>query len=151
MKPRILVVDDDPLYTEAATAILAQDGRVEVVGCAENGREAVERALLLEPATDYELRLTLVDSLTNPLANLFLLGGGLMLDGTQLYVDAVPTANLGRIPCRFTPPKHPSTRDTPVDSCLRRPSILSMLFSALREAVGPRKGRSPLTICFSPT
>src|SRR6267143_566609 len=33
----------------------------------------------------------------------------------------------------------------PVGPCLRRPSILSMLFSALREAVGPRKGRSPLT------
>jgi DNA-binding NarL/FixJ family response regulator len=49
MKPRILVVDDDPLYTEAATAILAEDGRVEVVGCAGNGREAVECALVLQP------------------------------------------------------------------------------------------------------
>jgi DNA-binding NarL/FixJ family response regulator len=49
MKPRILVVDDDPLYTEAATAILAQDGRVEVVGSANDGREAVERALVLQP------------------------------------------------------------------------------------------------------
>jgi DNA-binding NarL/FixJ family response regulator len=49
MKPRILVVDDDPLYTEAVTAILALDGRVEVVGCANDGREGVERALLLQP------------------------------------------------------------------------------------------------------
>jgi DNA-binding NarL/FixJ family response regulator len=49
MKPRILVVDDDPLYTEAAEAILAQDGRVEVVGCGGNGREAVELALALQP------------------------------------------------------------------------------------------------------
>jgi DNA-binding NarL/FixJ family response regulator len=49
MKPRILVVDDDPLYTEAVTAILALDGRVEVVGCANDGREGVERALLLRP------------------------------------------------------------------------------------------------------
>ena len=49
MRPRILVVDDDPLYTEAATTILARDGRVEVVGCAKDGREAVERALLLQP------------------------------------------------------------------------------------------------------
>ena len=37
MRPRILVVDDDPLYTEAATTILARDGRVEVVGCAKDG------------------------------------------------------------------------------------------------------------------
>ena len=49
MKPRILVVDDDPLYTEAVTTILALDGRVEVVGCANDGREGVERALLLQP------------------------------------------------------------------------------------------------------
>jgi DNA-binding NarL/FixJ family response regulator len=49
MKPRILVVDDDPLYTEAAVAILGHDGRVEVVGCASDGREAVERALVLQP------------------------------------------------------------------------------------------------------
>jgi DNA-binding NarL/FixJ family response regulator len=49
VKPRILVVDDDPLYTEVATAILAEDGRVEVIGCASDGREAVERALVLQP------------------------------------------------------------------------------------------------------
>ncbi len=49
MKPRILVVDDDPLYAEAATTILVQDGRVEVVGCAGNGHEAVERGLSLHP------------------------------------------------------------------------------------------------------
>jgi DNA-binding NarL/FixJ family response regulator len=49
VKPRILVVDDDPLYTEAAMTILAQDGRVEVVGYANDGREAVERALVLQP------------------------------------------------------------------------------------------------------
>jgi CheY-like chemotaxis protein len=49
MKPRVLVVDDDPLYAEAATAILGTDGRVEVVGCAANGQEAVERALALQP------------------------------------------------------------------------------------------------------
>ena len=49
MKPRILVVDDDPLYVEASSAILAEDGRVEVVGCAGDGREAVEQAVLLQP------------------------------------------------------------------------------------------------------
>jgi DNA-binding NarL/FixJ family response regulator len=49
VKPRILVVDDDPLYTEAARTILAQDGRVDVVGCANDGREAVECALALQP------------------------------------------------------------------------------------------------------
>ena len=49
MTPRVLVVDDDPLYAEAATALLTADGRVEVVGRAANGQEAVERALALRP------------------------------------------------------------------------------------------------------
>jgi hypothetical protein len=34
---------------------------------------------------------------------------------------------------------------------LRGPSILSILFAASWEAVGPRKGRSPLTGNFSAT
>jgi DNA-binding NarL/FixJ family response regulator len=49
MKPRILVVDDDPLYVEAAATVLSRDGRVDVVGRAADGREAVERALALCP------------------------------------------------------------------------------------------------------
>ena len=49
MKPRVLVVDDDPLYAEAATALLTADGRIDVVGRAVNGRDAVELALALRP------------------------------------------------------------------------------------------------------
>jgi DNA-binding NarL/FixJ family response regulator len=49
MTPRVLVVDDDPLYAEAATAILSQDDRLDVVGRASDGREAVELALSLRP------------------------------------------------------------------------------------------------------
>ena len=49
MTPRVLVVDDDPLYAEAATAILSQDDRLDVVGRASDGRKAVELALSLRP------------------------------------------------------------------------------------------------------
>src|SRR4051794_9761980 len=48
MMPRVLVVDDDTLYAEAATAIL-EDGELEVVGRAADGREAIELALALRP------------------------------------------------------------------------------------------------------
>ena len=38
MMPRVLVVDDDTLYAEAATAILDREGRFDVVGrAAEDG------------------------------------------------------------------------------------------------------------------
>ena len=49
MMPRVLVVDDDTLYAEAATAILGQEGTLDVVGRAADGREAVELALALRP------------------------------------------------------------------------------------------------------
>lgn len=46
---RVLIADDEPLFIESVQALLANDSRVEVVGTARNGKEAVERALALAP------------------------------------------------------------------------------------------------------
>ena len=46
---RVLIVDDEFLFAEALEALLASDGRIEVVGRADDGRTAVERALELVP------------------------------------------------------------------------------------------------------
>ncbi len=46
---RVLVADDHLLFTEALTAILAADERIEVVGQAGDGRKAVELARALDP------------------------------------------------------------------------------------------------------
>jgi len=48
-KIRVLVVDDDPNFVEAASAMLAADQRLEVVGGASNGEEAVAKAATLHP------------------------------------------------------------------------------------------------------
>jgi DNA-binding NarL/FixJ family response regulator len=48
-KIRVLVVDDDPNFVEAARAMLAADQRLEVVGGAESGEEAVAKAAALHP------------------------------------------------------------------------------------------------------
>jgi chemotaxis response regulator CheB len=48
-KIRVLVVDDDPNFVEAATAMLEADQRLEVVGGARSGEEAVEQAAALQP------------------------------------------------------------------------------------------------------
>ena len=45
----VLIADDEPLFVETIEALLAEDGRVEVVGTAGDGREAVELARALEP------------------------------------------------------------------------------------------------------
>ena len=46
---RILIADDHRLFAEALEAMLATEGRLEVLGRAADGREAVELARELEP------------------------------------------------------------------------------------------------------
>ena len=46
---RVLVVDDDPNFTEVLAMQLGDDPRVTVVGSAADGAEAVELALQLRP------------------------------------------------------------------------------------------------------
>lgn len=46
---RVLIADDEPLFVEMVEALLARDDRIEVIGTARNGREAVERVLSLSP------------------------------------------------------------------------------------------------------
>jgi two-component system, NarL family, response regulator LiaR len=48
-KVRVLVVDDDPDFVEAAKLSLAADRRIEVVGGATSGEEAVKQAAALRP------------------------------------------------------------------------------------------------------
>jgi DNA-binding NarL/FixJ family response regulator len=46
---RVLIADDEPLFVEMLEALLGADPRLEVVGAARNGNEAVELALSLDP------------------------------------------------------------------------------------------------------
>jgi two-component system nitrate/nitrite response regulator NarL len=46
---RVLIADDHRLFAEALEAILAGESRIDVVGRARNGREAVDLALKLDP------------------------------------------------------------------------------------------------------
>jgi len=46
---RVLVADDEPLFVETIQALLAEDDRVEVVGTAADGEEAVTLARSLGP------------------------------------------------------------------------------------------------------
>ena len=48
-KIRVLVVDDDPDFVEAAKVSLASDRRIAVVGSAGSGEEAVRQAAALRP------------------------------------------------------------------------------------------------------
>ena len=49
MKIRVLIADDHRLFAETLEALLATDERIEVVGHARDGAEAVELAASLAP------------------------------------------------------------------------------------------------------
>jgi DNA-binding NarL/FixJ family response regulator len=46
---RVLIADDEPLFVESVQALLAGDDRVEIVGTASNGHDAVDLAVALDP------------------------------------------------------------------------------------------------------
>jgi DNA-binding NarL/FixJ family response regulator len=46
---RVLIADDHALFAESLMNVFGEDDRVEVVGIAENGEQAVALALELEP------------------------------------------------------------------------------------------------------
>jgi two-component system, response regulator, stage 0 sporulation protein A len=46
---RVLLVDDDAAFAHAMMTSLSEDGRVEVVGTASDGQEALELSRLLRP------------------------------------------------------------------------------------------------------
>ena len=48
-KIRVLIADDHRLFSEALGAILAAEPRIDLVGRARNGEEAIEQALALKP------------------------------------------------------------------------------------------------------
>ena len=49
MAIRVLVVDDSSFFRRRLTEILSQDAELEVIDTANNGKEAVEKALALRP------------------------------------------------------------------------------------------------------
>jgi DNA-binding NarL/FixJ family response regulator len=49
MRTRVLVADDHPVVREGLSAMLSREKDIEVVGEAQNGREAIEKARALQP------------------------------------------------------------------------------------------------------
>ena len=78
MRPvRVLIADDEPLFVETVEALLAGDGRVEVVGTAGNGQDAVELATSLKPdVTLMDISMPILDG----------------IEATRLIRERVPNA-----------------------------------------------------------
>jgi DNA-binding NarL/FixJ family response regulator len=61
---RVLVADDEPLFVESVEALLAADDRIEVVGRAGNGQDAIDAAVALAPdVTLMDISMPVIDGI----------------------------------------------------------------------------------------
>ena len=91
MRPvRVLIADDEPLFVETVEALLAGDERVEVVGTAANGKQAVELATALTPdVTLMDISMPILDGIeaTRLIRESFPNACVLVLTGSSISAD----------------------------------------------------------------
>src|SRR5688572_31786674 len=82
---RVLIVDDEPLFTEMLQALLQVEEGIDVVGTAQHGRQAVELANDLDPdLIVMDVSMPVMDGIDatreirkqNPTATILILTGG---------------------------------------------------------------------------
>ena len=95
---RLLLADDQRLFAESLRAVLSEDERVEVVGIADNGAEAVRLAAELQPDVILmDLKMPVMDGLeaTRRIRETGLPVQILLLTGTETPVGAKDASEAG--------------------------------------------------------
>ena len=108
MGTRVLVVDDSGFFRRRIIEILEADARIEVVGQAANGQEAIDQVATLKPdVVTMDIEMPVMDGITavrhimaaNPTP--ILMFSSLTHDGAQATLDALEAGAVDFLPKRF--------------------------------------------------
>jgi two-component system chemotaxis response regulator CheB len=108
MKIRVLVVDDSSFFRRRVSEILNNDANIEVIATANNGQEAVEKALQLKPSVitmDIEMPvldgISAVKKIMQQQPTPILMFSSLTHDGARATLDALDAGALDFLPKKF--------------------------------------------------
>ncbi|GIZ12157.1 chemotaxis response regulator protein-glutamate methylesterase [Pseudomonas sp. NCCP-436] len=108
MAVKVLVVDDSGFFRRRVSEILSADPRIEVVGTATNGREAIDQALALKPdviTMDYEMPMmdgiTAVRNIMQRCPTPVLMFSSLTHEGARVTLDALDAGAVDFLPKNF--------------------------------------------------
>ncbi|MDD1783249.1 chemotaxis response regulator protein-glutamate methylesterase [Enterovibrio sp. ZSDZ35] len=108
MAVKVLVVDDSSFFRRRVSEIINGDPRLQVVDCAVNGKEAVEKAATLKPdVITMDIEMPVMDGITavreimqsNPTP--ILMFSSLTHDGAKATLDALDAGALDFLPKKF--------------------------------------------------
>lgn len=108
MAVKVLVVDDSSFFRRRVTEIINQDPTLEVIDTAQNGREAIDKALKLQPdVITMDIEMPVLDGISavreimakNPTP--ILMFSSLTHDGAKATLDALDAGALDFLPKKF--------------------------------------------------
>lgn len=108
MPTRVLIVDDSGFFRRRVKEMLGSDARIEVIGEAENGSEAVDMAAKLKPdVITMDIEMPVMDGITATRRIMqsspcpILMFSSLTTDGAQATLDALDAGAVDYLPKRF--------------------------------------------------
>ncbi len=108
MAIRVLVVDDSSFFRRRVSEIINSESRMEVVGVATNGKEAVEKAIEIKPdVITMDIEMPIMDGITavkkimaqSPVP--ILMFSSLTHEGAKATLDALDAGALDFLPKKF--------------------------------------------------
>lgn len=151
MAVKVLVVDDSGFFRRRVSEILSTDPGIQVIGTANNGREAIEQVLVLKPdviTMDYEMPMmdgiTAVRQIMQRCPTPVLMFSSLTHEGARVTLDALDAGAVDYLPKNFedisrNPEKVKQLLCEKVHTISRSNRRYSSHFSA--PAVSPAAGR----------